>query len=103
MTGNDAMRILRHTEYDPVNSGDHESFENKAETFWESLSREDKLKCFYAVCKRIHEGSSNGTYRYTLYEVFGFDPSAYVLGMDCGFVNIHNAIAEADITDEEDL
>ncbi len=32
------------------------------------------------------------TKRYALYEVFGFDFSSYVIGMDCGYLDIHNLI-----------
>lgn len=66
----------------------------QAEAFWEDLSYEDKLKAFYSVCKRIKKGDliDSGSYRYVLYEVFGFDMDSYVVGMDCGYMDIHNAI-----------
>lgn len=69
-------------------------YESEAESFWDSLSYDDKLKCFYSVCKRIHKGDieDRGTYRYVLYEIFGFEPDAYAVGMMCGYLNIHNAI-----------
>lgn len=69
-------------------------YENLSNEFWESLSYEDQLKAFYAVCKRIYQGEviDRGTYRYVLYDVFGFCPDAYVLGMDCGFMYLHNSI-----------
>jgi hypothetical protein len=38
----------------------------------------------------------NGTYRYALYEVFGFDPGMYGRGMDCGYMSIHNAIFDGE-------
>jgi len=48
------------------------------------------------VCKRIHTGDikDSGTYRYVLYDVFGFDPGMYGAGMDCGYMAIHNAIGD---------
>ena len=38
----------------------------------------------------------NGTYRYALYNVFGFDPGMYGRGMDCGYMSIHNAIFDGE-------
>ena len=70
------------------------AYEKSTEDFWEALSYKDKLKAFYAVCKRIHKGDleDEGSYRYVLYDVFGFDFDAYTVGMACGYLNIHNAI-----------
>jgi hypothetical protein len=69
-------------------------YEEKVDEYWNSLDYEEQLKAFYAVCKRIYQGEviDRGTYRYVLYEVFGFKPDAYVLGMDCGFMYLHNSI-----------
>lgn len=74
-----------------------ELHEKQANDFWESLSYEDKLKAFYSVCKRIHQGDvvEGGSYRYVLYDVFGFDKDAYSVGMMCGYLAIHNAIETA--------
>jgi hypothetical protein len=27
-----------------------------------------------------------------LYDVFGFGPDAYIIGMDCGYMSIHNLL-----------
>ena len=64
------------------------------DVFWDGLSYEDKLKAFYSVCKRIHKGDvvDRGSYRYVLYDTFGFDFDAYMIGMDCGYLDIHNYI-----------
>lgn len=69
-------------------------YEQKANEFWDSLDYEQKLKAFYYVCKGIYKGDviDRGTYRYVLYDVFGFGPDAYVLGMDCGYMYLHNSI-----------
>ena len=69
-------------------------YDLEVQAFWDSMSKEDQLKCFYAVCKRIHKGEleDKGTYRYVLYDVFGFGPDAYAIGMMSGYLNIHNAI-----------
>ena len=70
------------------------AYENDADKFWNSLSKEDQLKCFYSVCNRIHEGdiAKRGSYRYVLYDVFGFGPEAYTVGMNCGYMAIHNRL-----------
>ena len=72
-------------------------YEHDNDTWWNSLSQKEREDAFYAVCKRIHRGDIelNGTYRYVLYDVFGFDASMYGAGMDCGYMDIHNAIAES--------
>lgn len=62
--------------------------------WWEGLSYEDKLKAFRCVCRRIYAGDveQRGSYRYVLYDTFGFDLDAYADGMDCGYMTIHNLI-----------
>jgi len=79
-------------------------YHQNADQFWNSLSQEDKLKCFYSVCKRIHKGDieDRGSYRYVLYDVFGFSPDSYAIGMNCGYMAIHNAIFTAEENNERD-
>jgi len=69
-----------------------------AEAFWDNLSYEDKLWAFYSVVSRIYQGEikDKGSYRYVLYDVFGFGPEAYGLGMDCGYMYLHNAIYDGE-------
>lgn len=71
-----------------------EQQEKECDEYWDNLSYEDKLKSFYSVVKRIVKGDiiDDGTYRYVLYDVFGFDMDAYIVGMDCGYMNLHNRI-----------
>jgi hypothetical protein len=66
-----------------------------ADKFWEELPYEDKLK---AVVKRIYQGEveDKGSYRYILYDVLGFGPEAYEIGMDCGFMYLHNSIMDGE-------
>lgn len=73
-----------------------EQYEREAMQFWEGLDDEDKERAFYHVCKKIHNGDvkANGSYRYVLYDVFGFDEGMYGLGMDCGYMDIHNLIGK---------
>jgi hypothetical protein len=71
-------------------------YEKDCDAYWEGLSYEDKLKAFYSVCKRIHKGDvkEERSYRGVLYDVFGFDADAYVIGMECNYMDLHNYIQE---------
>ena len=69
-------------------------YEDETNAWWESLSYDDKLRAFYSVVKRINEGDvvQQGTYRYVLYDVFGFGPDSYGIGIECGYMRLHNSI-----------
>lgn len=71
--------------------------EERVDAWWDSLSQEEREDAFYSVVKRIYQGEviERGTYRYVLYDVFGFDGGMYVPGMNCGFMHIHNCIFDA--------
>jgi hypothetical protein len=71
-----------------------EKDKQEAETFWNNLSYEDQLRAFYYVCSKIYEGDveKSGSYRFVLYDIFGFDLDSYVLGMDCQYIIIHNLL-----------
>ena len=68
------------------------------EAYWNSLSKEDQLKAFCAVIRRIHQAEliDKGTYRYALYNVFGFGPESYAPAQMAGFLDIHNSIFDYD-------
>ena len=74
-------------------------FESKLDEWWNSLPEHEREWAFYSVVKRIYQGEivDKGTYRYVLYDIFGFDAGMYALGMDCGFMALHNSI----INDEQ--
>ena len=80
------------------------AYEVSCNEFWNNLSYDDQLKAFYSVCKRIYDGDikQRGTYRYVLYDVFGFEPDAYGVGMQCGYMAIHNSIFDGIEFGEED-
>ena len=71
-------------------------YEADNDTWWDGLTEQEREDAFYAVVKRIHQAElmDHGTYRYALYDVFGFDPGMYMRGMDCGYMAIHNAIGD---------
>lgn len=73
-----------------------EQYERECEEYWKGLSYDDQLKAFYSVCKRIYKADVEieGSYRYALYDVFQFGPDAYLVGMESGYMDIHNYIQE---------
>ena len=62
--------------------------------WWNGLSKDDQMKAFYSVVKRVVDGelTQKGSYRYVLYDVFGFGSESYMLGMMCGYLALHNSI-----------
>lgn len=74
--------------------------EREASKYWSTLDYDEQLKAFYYVMSRVYDGDviQKGSYRYVLYDVFGFGPDAYGVGMDCGYMDIHNRL----IRDNED-
>ena len=73
-------------------------YEHDNDTWWNNLTETEREDAFYAVCKRIHKADLQyqGSYRYALYNVFGFDGGMYARGMDCGYMAIHNAIGDGE-------
>lgn len=73
-------------------------YEKDVDFWWGTLSEREREDAFYAVIKRMHKAElvDRGTYRYALYEVFGFDPGMYMRGMDCGYMALHNAIHDGE-------
>jgi hypothetical protein len=71
--------------------------ENEQEAYWNSLTPSQQLAAFCAVSRRIYKGEieDGGTYRYVLYEIFGFGPEAYAAAQDAGYLAIHNSIYDA--------
>jgi len=71
-----------------------EQYEAENDEWWNSLTEREREDAFYAVVKRIYKAEivDQGTYRYALYEVFGFGPGMYMQGIECGYMELHNAI-----------
>lgn len=80
-------------------------YEESVDEFWEGLSYEDKEKAFYHVCKNIHRGDvlEGRSYRGVLYDVFGFDSGSYAIGMECGYMDLHNILGDGVILDKMKL
>ena len=70
--------------------------QHDADTFWDNLSYDDKCNAFHAVVQRIYDGEIKvqGSYRYVLYDIFGFGPDMYGRGMNCGYMALHNSIMD---------
>lgn len=68
--------------------------EEHQEQYWNSLTKEQQLMAFCAISRRIYDGEikQGGTYRYVLYNVFGFGSEAYVSAQCAGYMEIHNAL-----------
>lgn len=71
-----------------------EDYEKANDAWWDGLEEHERQDAFYAVIKRMYQAEvkDRGTYRWALYDVFGFDPSMYAAGMDCGYMALHNII-----------
>jgi len=71
-----------------------QELEQDHDKFWNGLSKDDQLKAFCSVMRRLFnaEIEQNSSYRHTLYDVFGFGPESYVQAQVSGFLAIHNAI-----------
>jgi len=75
-----------------------DKYEAENDAWWNGLSEKEREDAFYAVVKRIYKAElqDRGTYRWALYDVFGFDPGMYGRGMDCGYMALHNAIFDGE-------
>ena len=71
-------------------------YESENEKWWSGLSEREREDAFFAVIKRMYKAEviDQGSYRHALYNVFGFDPGSYGLGMECGYMDLHNLIVE---------
>ena len=69
-------------------------YDKEADEFWNGLSYDERLMAFYSVCKRIWQGDviDEGSYRYVLYDTFGFGMDAYGIGMQCHYMDLHNLL-----------
>lgn len=69
-------------------------YELESKEVFESLPYEAQLKTFFHVVKTIYQAEliDKCTYRTVLYEKFNFDIDSYTIGMDCGYMEIHNSI-----------
>lgn len=71
---------------------------DEQEEFWAGLSKEDQLKVFCCVVRRLAKGEleDKRSYRGILYNTFGFGPEAYAQAQEAGFLSLHNAIFDVE-------
>lgn len=88
------MDNLNLEEFGKIFRNTMEEVKNESEKYWNSLSKDEQLKVFCAVSRRIFDGeiSRRGSYRYVLYDVFEFGPESYAAAQDAGYLAIHNSI-----------
>ena len=75
-----------------------DELKNEQEAYWNSLTKEVQLKAFCAVVRRIHKGDieDKGSYRYVLYQVFGFGPESYAQAQMAGYLTLHDSIFDSE-------
>jgi len=88
---------------------ERQKYEEANDAWWNSLTEKEREDAFYAVVRRIHtaELEEKRSYRGAIYGVFGFDAGMYARGMDCGYMDVHNAIVDGnefmDMSEAEEL
>jgi hypothetical protein len=94
MTGDHEKAMQELSDFSEEQYHLQQEYEANLDDWWNDLSQQEREQAFYAVVKRIHKAEiqDEGTYRYALYDVFGFDGYMYMQGMNCGYMNLHNAI-----------
>lgn len=73
-------------------------YDQEAEGAWAKLSADEQQQMFHCVVKRITRGEleEGRSYRGVLYDIFGWGPEAYSMGMGCGYMDLHNSIQSFD-------
>jgi hypothetical protein len=71
-----------------------DDYKKEVDSFWESLSYDDKLKAFSYVISKVYDADvvDRGSYRWCLYDKFGFQEDSYMIGMDAKYLELHNII-----------
>lgn len=75
-----------------------DAIEREEEAWWNTLTEDQQISALCCVSRRIYEGDirQKGSYRYVLYQVFGFSPEAYARAQLAGYLAIHNSIYTSD-------
>ena len=74
-----------------------QQYDEDANALWNSLSVDNQILLFYYIIKQITEAELKDdfeTYRTILYSRFGFPSESYMIGMMCGFLELHNSIVK---------
>jgi hypothetical protein len=99
MNSKDLFNTPEWKEFQEAQTSWEQEFEASSEALWNSFSKEDQLKIFCAVVRRIYKAEleDKGTYRYALYDVFEFGPESYASAQLSGYLALHNAIFDQSI------
>lgn len=75
----------------------YEAFEQEEAEFWNTLTKHQQLLAFCKIMRIVHEAEfdDQGTYRWVLYDKFGFGKDAYMRAQFAGFLDIHNKLYNA--------
>jgi hypothetical protein len=81
----------------PILGGRWDWYGESPTAWWEDASPETREMAFLAVTALMHKAElqHKGSYRWALYNVFGFDEGMYVAAMEAGYMDIHNALVRA--------
>ena len=73
-------------------------YDQEAEAVWSKMSHDEQQQMFHCIVKRIAKGEldEGRSYRGVLYDIFGWGPEAYGMGMGCGYLDLHNSIHSFD-------
>lgn len=68
------------------------------EALWNTMTKADQLRVFCCIMRRLVQAElvDRGTYRYVLYQVFGFGQESYMHAQLAGFLELHNSIYARD-------
>lgn len=84
------------TEFGEIQEQEEQRLHQQMDEWWNNLPKDDQEKAFFSIVKRLnkYECEEDLSYRQIL-DRFGFDGSGsgYYLGINCGFMNLHNCIA----------
>lgn len=85
-------------ELNDIQTKNQDLFTNQSEELWNNLSKEDQLKLFCAVIKRLTEAEllEKKSYRGVLYDKFEFNLDSYGSALNSGFLKLHNSIYTKD-------
>ena len=74
-----------------------EEYGKRMQKWWTTLPPEQQQWAFYNVCRLIYKGDveERQSYRGVLYDVFGWGPEAYALGMEARYMELHNLLWDA--------
>lgn len=85
------------TEMDKIWLQNLTEYQQNVKDWWDSLPQQQREDAFFFVMSKLFEAkiAESRSYRGMLYDVFGFEPNMYRMGMECGAFAISNALHDA--------